>query len=760
MKLENILKKGKNYIRKSLITGIVSSLLFFPYCNRVPTSPEQKENNPPIITSNPITEVCENQNYSYQIKAKDSDGDQLTYSLTEKPNWILISNAGLIKGKAPEVSQNQNYSVKINVSDGKDFDSQNYFLTVKDVPDENQENNTYVLSGQTLGQLSYAGENNLVFSSPVKFSLGNIIVAGISENTPSGFLREVTSISSDKKTIYTKQASLEQALKEGTFACQRTLLPTDAKPFTGKKGISKSTDLTGFDFNINMENVVLYDSDSNLNTTSDQIVANGNLSFNSGFVLDFEIKNYNLEKLLFKNITNEKSDFNIGLSTFVYSGGRTNQEIKIGEYNFHPFLAGYIPTVPPFPIIITPKLEIIVGLLGGPLEVSVTQEATFSLGLFYENGYWQPIMEFSNNFDFFLPTIKKLNVDAYVGQKLKFPLYDVVGPFAGIYNSLKFKTDDETWKLYGGLDCFLGVEMKIFGNQIASYTKKVIDYEKVLAEGEFGSTPQGKIAFVSDRTGNYEIYVMYADGTNQKNITDNPANDYSPSWSPNGQQIAFVSDRDGNPEIYTMSVGGANLRRLTSSSDPVSNNVDSYPDWSPNGSEIVFYSTRNGSGEIYLMNTNGSTQRKLDIPFGAHCYPSWSPDGDKITFNSTLSGEGHLDIYKINRNETGLKRLTTRSSVDMQSSWSPDGNKIAFVSDRDGNYEIYKMNIDGSNKVRLTENSADDFYPSWSPDASKIVFYSGRTGDAEIYVMDADGSNQKNVSNSSGRDSYPDWSPK
>lgn len=75
----------------------------------------------------------------------------------------------------------------------------------------------------------------------------------------------------------------------------------------------------------------------------------------------------------------------------------------------------------------------------------------------------------------------------------------------------------------------------------------------------------GPIAFESDRDGNSEIYVMNADGTNQTNLTHNPAPDFEPVFSPDGTRIAFSSYRDGNPEIYVMRADGTNQTRLTNS---------------------------------------------------------------------------------------------------------------------------------------------------------------------------------------------------
>ncbi len=105
------------------------------------------QNNPPVITSSPVTQVNENQYYSYNVDATDLDGDILTYSLIKKPSWLSINpSTGLITGTANEVDSDTGYSVKVKVSDGEDYDIQSYVLTVKNVPCPPQNNPPVITS--------------------------------------------------------------------------------------------------------------------------------------------------------------------------------------------------------------------------------------------------------------------------------------------------------------------------------------------------------------------------------------------------------------------------------------------------------------------------------------------------------------------------------------------------------------------------------------------------------------------------------------
>ena len=262
----------------------------------------------------------------------------------------------------------------------------------------------------------------------------------------------------------------------------------------------------------------------------------------------------------------------------------------------------------------------------------------------------------------------------------------------------------------------------------------------------------GCIAFQSNRDGNYEIYVMNADGSGQTDLTNNPAYDWTSAWSPDGTKIAFSSNRDGNKEIYVMNADGSSPTRLTYNTAD-----DQYPAWSPDGTKIAFESLRDGFMNIYMMNADGSGQTRLtNNPASAgDQHPSWSPDGKKIAFTSNRDGNG--ECYVMNADGSGQTRLTNNPAEDGWCAWSPDGTKIAFESKRDGNNEIYMMNADGSGQTRLTNNPADDSGSEWSPDGSKIVFNSNRDGNTEIYVMYANGSGQTRLTNNPADDGWADW---
>ena len=279
---------------------------------------------------------------------------------------------------------------------------------------------------------------------------------------------------------------------------------------------------------------------------------------------------------------------------------------------------------------------------------------------------------------------------------------------------------------------------------------------------------QARIAFSSDRDGNYEIYVMDDDGGNLQRLTNHPDSDFHPSWSPDGKWIAFLSRRDQvrskhgiAAEIYVMDAGGGNPQRLTNDLHD-----DYHPSWSPNGKQIAFASVRDGNTDIYVIDADGGNEQRLTNNPLYDYSPSWSPDGERIVFIACREGHFRKDfdltyeIYVMDADGGNEQRLTENRRYDFSPSWSPDGKRIAFASDRKAdfvNWEIYVMDADGANLQRLTNNRHDDWFPFWSPDGERIAFRSERDGNYEIYVMDADGGNQQNLTNNPDDDGAPAW---
>jgi TolB protein len=215
-----------------------------------------------------------------------------------------------------------------------------------------------------------------------------------------------------------------------------------------------------------------------------------------------------------------------------------------------------------------------------------------------------------------------------------------------------------------------------------------------------------------------DIWVMDADGSNPRNLTNYEGAEWmgeGPAWSPDGQYIAFSSNRAGRiagqayaTDIFVMNADGSDPRNLTDSAA-----YDTAPAWSPDGSHIAFQSDRDANWpEIYVMAADGSKPRNLTNHEGYDGNPAWSPDGSTIAFDRDQ--DGNREIYLMAADGSNVRRLTDREGMDGLPTWSPDGRYIAFQSDRGGeSQEICVMELESGNVQCLTEHKA--FMAAWSP---------------------------------------------
>jgi Tol biopolymer transport system component len=240
-----------------------------------------------------------------------------------------------------------------------------------------------------------------------------------------------------------------------------------------------------------------------------------------------------------------------------------------------------------------------------------------------------------------------------------------------------------------------------------------------------------------------EIFIMNADGTDVRRMTDNASSDERPNWSPDGSHLLFNSNRGENWDIYLMDVETGAIERLT-----FHEKEDLRASFMPDGRRIVFDSDRTGNDDIFIMERDSgeASMVQLTSDEGFDGYPEPSPDGRSIAYTS--GSGGNKNIWLMDTDGGHKRQLTEDPGMDQAARFSPDGGLITFFSNRDGGHsEIYVMNADGSRKRRLTFALGFDFMPSFSPDGKLIAYDSQQNGRRAIYLMNADGSNPRQISN-------------
>ena len=202
-------------------------------------------------------------------------------------------------------------------------------------------------------------------------------------------------------------------------------------------------------------------------------------------------------------------------------------------------------------------------------------------------------------------------------------------------------------------------------------------------------------------------------------------------------QLAFASNRTGSFQVWLMNVDGSNLSQLTQMS-----NGACQPAWSPNGDRIVFVSPcqpRNDTypgGRLFVMNSDGSDLKPLPLPVNLQgdYDPNWSPDGKRIAYTSVQSGRPQ--IYEYSLEDNTILNLSNSRSFDFNPAYSPDGKYIAFVRQITTNY-IFLMSDKGENQTQfnLSDPILTSQAPAWTPDSQLILFSQAKSNLPIPWVM-------------------------
>lgn len=209
------------------------------------------------------------------------------------------------------------------------------------------------------------------------------------------------------------------------------------------------------------------------------------------------------------------------------------------------------------------------------------------------------------------------------------------------------------------------------------------------------------------------------------------------SLSPDGRSLAFVSNRTGNLDVFVMRLDGGEVKQLTT--DP---GEQYQPRWSPDGHSLAFVSKPGKSARIHdvmlLDLASGVIRNLTNTPDANELGPAWKPDGQTLVFSSNRAGGGMV-LYELDLS-SGAVRNTAIQGPASSPHVSPNG-ATTFVSNRDGNAEVYVAPPGGERIVRVTEEAAEDWGPTLSPDGRQVAFASKRGGHWGIYIADATGEN-------------------
>lgn len=283
------------------------------------------------------------------------------------------------------------------------------------------------------------------------------------------------------------------------------------------------------------------------------------------------------------------------------------------------------------------------------------------------------------------------------------------------------------------------------------------------------------LAFDSDRTGNFEVYVMQTDGSQVRRLTSNP--DYDSWWAriaPDRRRILFyrtpkgVHDTDyGRTSLWMMSADGTG-QTLLLDTGAYGWGMHGHAEWSPDGRSLVMFAGNRINPQLFITDTAGRSPRRITNRGGQNLDPSWSPDGATIVFvgcPAAICFERNYEIYTIPAAGGQATRLTKNTVRDHDPYYSPDGARIAWLAQTDrsafggiGAWDVLVMGADGSHPRNLTRDGQINSKPQWALDGTRIYFH--RLAPAvsplwNLYHMRPDGSGITQLTNGPGNAEYP-----
>ena len=277
-----------------------------------------------------------------------------------------------------------------------------------------------------------------------------------------------------------------------------------------------------------------------------------------------------------------------------------------------------------------------------------------------------------------------------------------------------------------------------------------------------GPTPRGggggQIAFVSERTGRPQVFLIGADGSGETQLTTLPDGACQPAWSPDGQSLLFISPCSGKEALYP----GASIYLRDMVDGSVDRLVDVLggafsPDWSEAG--IAFTHLELNQPRVWEARSDGGDPHQISQENALDSQPSWSPDGNRLVLVNTSRGDRPTLFWVFQDGSWPGSRPepVSRSQTASSPDWSPDGGLVAYIVEQQ--IWIVTWDAKGYGAQQLTVAGPNDD-PDFSPDGEWVTFESWREGaNHEIYLMSRDSSQQTRLTTDPGLDYQPAWRP-
>jgi TolB protein len=294
--------------------------------------------------------------------------------------------------------------------------------------------------------------------------------------------------------------------------------------------------------------------------------------------------------------------------------------------------------------------------------------------------------------------------------------------------TFNFESDDQTnlyiWDMQNALENPASQPIQILiadRRQFGTPSWQPVTYEDVIQVEQPKQEDNRLLAFTKMEDGNADIYTIRADGSDLTNLTNNPAQDVNPFWSPDGKRIAFESDRSGFKQIYLMNADGSDVIRLTNdeADHALGAKVGGYVDpWSPVGNELIISQWSPGKDHyiLYTMNISNGSKKAVTDELGIYLRPIWSFDGQYVAYISFKEEKGIDLLYIVDTNGDNRVNITDLLPADeniysLNYYWASDSRSVIFLASRSAwennksKFAVYETALDVKMLVEITKTS-------------------------------------------------------
>ena len=251
-----------------------------------------------------------------------------------------------------------------------------------------------------------------------------------------------------------------------------------------------------------------------------------------------------------------------------------------------------------------------------------------------------------------------------------------------------------------------------------------------------------RVAFVATQSGQKEIYMVDADGSNLTQLTKDRSISVAPALSPDGHKLAYTGYQSGYADVYEIDLASGSRRRIMKY--PGTNSGAAY---SPDGNRFAVTLSKDGNPELYVTNSSGESPRRLTFTPGVESSPTWSPDGGEIIYSSDAAGSPSL--YRISASGGAPHQIRTGQSYNTEPNWSPDGKRVVFNARDSGSFTIAILEL-ATGQVRLLGEGQD---PVWGADSRHVIYAQG----GALVLLDAQTLQKNTIASGLGKISEPTW---